>query len=65
MTRKMMDELYEELNRIGITFTEKESRFAPKMVIGLDDFSVSGPLRNVDGDVFTIERMAEVLAIAE
>lgn len=65
MTRKMMDELYEELNRIGITFTEKESRFAPKMVIGLDDFSVSGPLRNVDGDVFTMERMAEVLAIAE
>ena len=65
MSRELMDELYEELNQIGIAFTEMEVRFAPQMVVGFDDFSVCGTLRNANGDAFIMERMAEVFAVAE
>lgn len=65
MSRELMDELYEELNQIGITFTEQESRYAQRLVVGLEDFSVCSTLRNINGDAFIMERMAEVFAIAE
>ena len=65
MSRELMDELYEELKQIGITFTELERQRAQTMIVGIEYYSVCGILRNADGDAFIMERMAEVFAIAE
>lgn len=65
MSRELMDELYEELKQIGITFTELERQRAQTMIVGIEHYSVCGILRNADGNALIMERMAEVLAIVE
>ena len=64
MTRKVMDNLYKELESNGFTFIEQEWRFLSKGFGGKEDYICYGVLRNSDGVVFTPMHLYKILNIA-
>lgn len=65
MTKRMMDNLYKELDAIGLEFKEVEARCWGKFSGGFDDLSTNGFLSNRTEALVTTEQLAEVLAIAK
>ena len=65
MTRKVMDNLYKELESNGVsTFIEQEWRFLSKGCGGKEDYICFGVLRNSDGVPFTPMHLYKILNIA-
>lgn len=64
MTRKVMDNLYKELESNGFTFIEQEWRFLSKGCGGKEDYICYGVLRNSDGVAFTPMHLYKILNIA-
>lgn len=65
MTRKRMDRLYNELDAIGLGFEEGETRYLDKFYGKNSDLSAIGFLHNRDETPLTIEKLAEVVAVAK
>ena len=64
MTRRVMDNLYKELENNGFTFIEQEWRFLSKGCGGKEDYICFGVLRNSDGVPFTPMHLYKILNIA-
>lgn len=65
MTRRVMENLYRELEKNGYTFIEQGWRFLDKRYDGNDDFVSYGVLRSGDGVSFTPYRLLGILKMAK
>ncbi len=64
MTRRVMENLYKELEKYGYTFIEQGFRFLDKRYDGNDDFVSYGILRRGDGYAMTPMRLQDILQMA-
>lgn len=65
MTRRVMENLYKELEKYGYTFIEQGFRFLDKRYDGNDDFVSYGILRRDDGEALTHMRLLGILKMAK
>lgn len=65
MTRRRMENLYKELETVGIKFFECESSIMNKYQGGKDDVISVGILKDSCGSVITDARLKKILAIAK
>lgn len=65
MTRRRMENLYKELEAVGINFFECEGSIMNKCQGGKDDVISVGILKDARGSVITEARLKKILAIAK
>ena len=65
MTRRRMENLYKELETVGIKFFECESSIMNKYQGGKDDMISVGILKDSCGAIITDARLKKILAIAK